>query len=74
VRTNLLFSAIDDPVRTVLITSTHMGEGKSTTASNLAQVFSEGEHQVTLIDGDLRRPTIHRIFGITRNDGLTSCS
>lgn len=72
VRTNLLFSAIDDPVRTVLITSTHMGEGKSTTASNLAQVFSEGEHQVTLIDGDLRRPTIHRIFGITRNDGLTS--
>jgi non-specific protein-tyrosine kinase len=72
IRTNLSFSTIDNPVHTLLVTSTQAGEGKSTTASNLAQVFAEGDYRVNLIDADLRSPTLHRLFGIPRNSGLTN--
>jgi capsular exopolysaccharide synthesis family protein len=72
IRTNIQFTSIDNPPKTLLITSTRPGEGKSTTASNLAYVLAESDHTVTLVDADLRRPNLHRIFGTDRQRGLTS--
>lgn len=56
----------------VLIASAVAGEGKSLTASNLAMTFSESyQRSVLLIDGDLRRPTLHRVFGLDVKSGLS---
>ncbi len=62
----------DDGLRLVLFTSTQRNEGKSTTASNLAVVFGLAGYRVVLIDADLRRPTLHRVFSIDNSEGLTS--
>lgn len=73
-RTNITFSmsgATEGPKR-VLITSAGPGEGKSTTAANLAVVFGLAGSRVLLVDADLRRPAQHRIFGIPNTSGLTS--
>lgn len=60
------------PVRTVLITSAVAGEGKSTTAANLAVSFAQLGRRVLLVDTDLRRPTLHSLFNIEDNrEGLT---
>jgi len=73
IRTNIQFTNIDNPPRTVLVTSALPAEGKSTTAANLAEVFAQSGLSVTLIDGDMRRPSLHKIFDIDgRRDGLTS--
>ncbi len=58
VRTNLQFLAVDDPPRVLLITSSTPNEGKSTTAINIALALAEAEHNVVLVDGDLRRPRL----------------
>lgn len=72
-RTNLQFANIDKPLRTLVVTSAAAAEGKSTTASNLARVFAESGQPVTLVDADLRRPSLHRIFELpTRQHGLTN--
>jgi capsular exopolysaccharide synthesis family protein len=70
-RTNIIFSQSERPLRTLVLTSTEAGEGKSTTAANLAVSFAQQGIRVLLIDGDLRRPTLHRIFGITKIPGLS---
>jgi non-specific protein-tyrosine kinase len=72
IRTNVQFTNIDHPARSIVVTSPLSAEGKSTTASNLANVFADAGCRVTLVDGDLRRPSLHRIFGIERQDGLTN--
>ena len=72
VRTNLQFTAIDHPARTIVVTSPMPRDGKTTTASNLAEVFAQGGTAVTLVDADLRRPSMHRIFGIPMDKGLTN--
>jgi len=73
IRTNIQFTNIDNPPRTVLVTSALPAEGKSTTAANLAEVFAQSGLSVTLIDGDMRRPSLHKIFEIDgRRDGLTT--
>ncbi len=72
IRTNLRYTNVDHPPRTFVITSSRPAEGKSTTASNLAHVFAEGGSTVTLVDADLRRPSLHTMFGQPRGDGLTS--
>lgn len=72
IRTNIHFIDVDHPPQTLLITSASPAEGKSTTAANLAQVFAEAGKRVTLVDGDLRRPTLHRLFEVGRSEGLTS--
>lgn len=73
IRTNIQFTNVDKPPRTLLITSPSSKEGKSTTAGNLAQVLAQGGQMVTLVDGDLRRPSLHRIFGLAGpREGLTS--
>ncbi len=70
-RTNLEFSGIDQPLRTILVTSAGPGEGKSTVAVNLASIISQNGKRVTLLDADMRRPTIHRFFDFSNRIGLT---
>lgn len=71
-RTSLLLSGVGQPPQTILITSSTPAEGKSTVASNLAAVLAFREATVLLIDGDLRRPTIHSRFGISSRAGLST--
>jgi len=70
-RTNVQFSSVDRPVRTLVVTSSAPGEGKSVTASNLAVVMAQSGLSTILVDADLRRPTVHRRFGLP-NAGLTT--
>lgn len=72
-RTNLSY-AIDlgRDRRLVLVTSPGPGEGKTTTAANLAVVFGLAGHRVCVMDTDLRRPTIHKVFGVDNSKGLTT--
>lgn len=71
-RTNIQFSQLDKPTRTIMVTSTTPEEGKSTTLANLAITFAQDGHKAILVDCDLRRPNIHRLFGLPNTDGLTS--
>jgi succinoglycan biosynthesis transport protein ExoP len=71
-RTNLLFSALDEKLKTLVITSSGPGEGKSRTAANLAVVLAHAGHKTVLIDADFRRPSLHKIFGRIRNVGLSN--
>jgi capsular exopolysaccharide synthesis family protein len=68
----LLLSSIDNPPKTLVITSSFPQEGKSTISANLAYVFAQRGRKVLLIDADLRRPSIHAHYGLTRDHGLTS--
>lgn len=72
VRTNLQFADPDKSLRTFLVTSSGPGEGKSTTAANLAIALSQQGSRTILIDGDLRRPMVHKIFNLDKNRGLTN--
>lgn len=70
-RTNLLFPSKGRPPKSILITSAMPGEGKSFVASNLAISIANGlEEHVLLVDADVRRPSIHRFFGLGRTEGL----
>jgi capsular exopolysaccharide synthesis family protein len=72
IRTNIEFSQIDREIRTLMVTSTGPGEGKSTTVANLATVFAQQGKQVLLIDADLRKPTVHYTFRLQNTTGLTN--
>ncbi|MDQ3699361.1 MAG: polysaccharide biosynthesis tyrosine autokinase [Chloroflexota bacterium] len=71
-RANLRFAAVENPLRTLVVTSTNAGDGKSTTAANLALAVAAAGEQVVLIDGDLRQPSLHTLFGVANSRGLTS--
>lgn len=72
-RTNLQFMALDQPLRSLLITSASPDEGKTLTACNLAVTFAKGGQRVLLVDGDLRRPAVHKVFDLPRAwAGLTT--
>jgi non-specific protein-tyrosine kinase len=71
-RTNIQFSSLDKPVRTLLATSSGPEEGKSTTLANLAVVLAQAEKRVILVDCDLRKPSLHKLFGLPNTAGLTS--
>ena len=71
-RTNLHFANVSGQARSVLVTSALPGEGKSTTATNLAIALAEAGQAVCLIDADLRRPMISEYLGLDRNAGLTT--
>lgn len=71
-RTNLQFANVSGKARTVLITSSLPGEGKSTTATNLAIALAQAGQTVCLVDADLRRPMVSEYLGLDRNAGLTS--
>ncbi|WP_223980656.1 polysaccharide biosynthesis tyrosine autokinase [Arthrobacter sp. NicSoilB8] len=71
-RTNLQFANISGKAKTVLVTSSLPGEGKSTTATNLALSLAQAGETVCLIDADLRRPMVSEYLGLERNAGLTT--
>jgi capsular exopolysaccharide synthesis family protein len=72
IRTNLLFMSPDRPLRTILVTSSGPGEGKTTTATSLAEIMADGGNRVLLVDADMRRPRLHKVFGFTPQHGLSS--
>ena len=71
-RTNILFSRKDEKLNTVAVVSAGAGEGKSTTVFNLASVFAQSKQRTLIVDSDLRRPTLHKMLGISNNLGLTN--
>ncbi len=70
-RTNVQFYNVAEPMRRLLFTSATPREGKSITAANLAIAFAQADKKVIIIDADLRRPNLHRIFQISNQVGLT---
>lgn len=70
-RTNLRFASVDEEIRSMVITSSNAGEGKSTIATSLAQVLAQSNTPTILIDADLRRPTVASVLGIDGSIGLS---
>ena len=70
-RTSVQFSRPDAVIETILVTSASPGEGKSTVAANLAVVMAQSGRRTLLIDADLRRPRVDKVFGMARSPGLT---
>jgi capsular exopolysaccharide synthesis family protein len=71
-RTNIQFAGLDRPCRTVVITSATPSEGKTTTAANFGVVCAQAGSRVCLVDADLRKPSLHRVFGMDNQRGLTT--
>ena len=69
--TNIQFANLDKPVKTLLSTSPGPGEGKSLTTANLALTIAQTGSKVLIVDADLRRPTVHRLFGCRKAPGLS---
>jgi succinoglycan biosynthesis transport protein ExoP len=70
-RTNVQFANVDRPVRRLLVTSAGPSEGKTLVAANLAAVFAQAGESVILVDADLRRPSLHKVFSLAKDSGLT---
>ncbi|WP_116997625.1 tyrosine-protein kinase domain-containing protein [Desertimonas flava] len=70
-RSSIQFLGLDKPLKTIQVTSSLPGEGKTTTATNLAVVLAQAGHHVVLIDADLRKPRVHEVFSIPVRPGLT---
>ena len=71
-RTNLQFANLSGHAKTLVVTSSLPGEGKSTTATNLALSLAQAGQSVCLIDADLRRPMVNEYLGLERGAGLTT--
>jgi capsular polysaccharide biosynthesis protein len=71
-RTNLQFLEVDDPPRVLVITSSVPNEGKSTTATNIALALAEAEHNVLLVDGDMRRPKLDEYLDLIGSVGFST--
>ena len=71
-RTNIQFSSIDKKVKTMAVTSSGPSEGKTTTITNLAETFAQAGNRVIIVDADLRRPRVHKIYGLEASEGLTN--
>lgn len=70
-RTNLMFSSVENPIHTLLVTSPARDDHKSITLANLAVTFAQGGSKTILVDADLRQPKQRRIWGISGQRGLT---
>lgn len=70
-RTNIQYSSFDKEYKVIMVTSSEPGEGKSTTAGNLALCLAQGEKKVILVDCDLRKPSLHKKFKISNIVGLS---
>ncbi len=71
-RTNLSFSSLDNPIKSIMVTSAGPAEGKSLTCANLAISFAETGRKTAIVDTDLRKPTQHKLFNIEKAPGLTN--
>lgn len=71
IRTNIEFSNVDNPIKSIAITSTQLGEAKSTTAMNLAFIFATKYKKVLIIDCDLRKTMLHKYMKLSNSHGLT---
>jgi capsular exopolysaccharide synthesis family protein len=71
-RTNILFSRKDEKLNCMCVVSAGAGEGKSTTVFNLATIFAQAGNRVVIVDSDLRRPTLHKMVGVSNSIGLTN--
>lgn len=71
-RTNLQYAKVDGELKSILYTSTGPGEGKSTTIANTAIALAQSGRRVILVDCDLRKPVLHKIFRLSRNSGVTN--
>ncbi|MUT68047.1 CpsD/CapB family tyrosine-protein kinase [Paenibacillus sp. NEAU-GSW1] len=71
-RTNVIFSSVDKPIKVLMAASAQSGEGKSTVISNLAVAYAQEGKRVLLIDADLRKPSLHKIFSMTNRTGLSN--
>ena len=72
VRTNLQFSSVDEKLKTILVTSSVPGEGKSFISSNLAVTFAQNNSKVLLVDCDMRKGRLHKIFNLSNDKGLSN--
>jgi capsular exopolysaccharide synthesis family protein len=70
-RANLQFSSVDKPLHTLMVNSPGPGEGKSVTLANLAVVMAQSGLRVVAVDADLRRPALHKVFGLPNSHGLS---
>jgi non-specific protein-tyrosine kinase len=70
-RTNIEFAGVVEPVKTILVTSPGPEEGKSTVTTNLASVMMQGGKRVVVVDCDMRRPRVHKLFGMRNRMGLS---
>ncbi|SHK56867.1 CpsD/CapB family tyrosine-protein kinase [Tepidibacter formicigenes] len=71
IRTNIQFANIDKNLKTIMLTSATQGEGKTTTISNIAVTLADLGKKVIVIDCDLRKPKVHKIFKISNTNGIT---
>jgi capsular exopolysaccharide synthesis family protein len=72
IRTNLLFMSPEKPLKTIVVTSASPGEGKTTTATALAEVMADGGSRVLIVDADMRRPQLHTVFELPNDAGLST--
>lgn len=70
--TSIDFAGLDKPIRTLMLTSASPEEGKSSTLANLAVVAAQEGRKIIVVDCDLRRPSLHSIFGLPNGEGLTT--
>ena len=70
IRTNIQFISVDRKLKSMVITSANMGEGKSTISSNLAIALAQSGKKVILVDADMRRPSLHTLFEVNGGKGL----
>ncbi|MBD3391575.1 MAG: polysaccharide biosynthesis tyrosine autokinase, partial [Chitinivibrionales bacterium] len=69
-RTNIEYLSIEKPIKTIHVTSATMQEGKSTTIANLAVAFAQQGKEVLLLECNLRRPSLYRLFGVEKAPGM----
>ncbi|RUL55164.1 MULTISPECIES: CpsD/CapB family tyrosine-protein kinase [Lysinibacillus] len=72
IRTNIQFSMPDQEIKTILVTSSIPGEGKTTNAANLGVVFAQDGKRVLIVDADMRKPTMHHTFNLFNVVGLSN--
>ncbi|MCR8660652.1 CpsD/CapB family tyrosine-protein kinase [Paenibacillus endoradicis] len=70
-RTNISFTAVDNELKVIMVTSASPGEGKSTTAANIAVTYAQSNYNVIVMELDLRKPTVHKTFNVTNRAGIT---
>ncbi|MCH4890313.1 CpsD/CapB family tyrosine-protein kinase [Acidaminobacter sp. JC074] len=70
-RTNIQFSGIDKKIKSLVVTSSGAGEGKSTTSTNMAVAFAQNGKSVLLVDADLRKARLHKHFKVSNEKGLS---